>query len=98
MMSPLDSNRAPFSGIFNWGIAKNHMEPCRGNREPDEPRECCVWLRRSGSDVKNGRVHYRVAAAKFVDTLFKPKSSAKIECADPVLTPTSIASSRTVIR
>jgi hypothetical protein len=33
----------------------------------------------------------------WVDTLFKPKSSAKIECTNPVLTPTSIASSRTVI-
>ena len=33
----------------------------------------------------------------FADTLFKPKSAVKIVCNDPVLTPTSSASSRTVI-
>jgi len=25
-----------------WGIAKNHKEPCRESREPDESGECCL--------------------------------------------------------
>jgi len=34
----------------------------------------------------------------FADTLLKPKSAVKIVCTDPMLTPTSSASSRTVIQ
>jgi len=34
----------------------------------------------------------------FADTLLKPKSAVKMECTDPMLTPTSSTSSRTVIR
>jgi hypothetical protein len=59
-----DSNRAPLAAFSTWGIAKNHTEPFRGSREPDEPWECCVWPRMSESDANNGRVHYRHGAAK----------------------------------
>ncbi|PNF31785.1 hypothetical protein B7P43_G12164 [Cryptotermes secundus] len=65
-MSSLVSNRVPFSSISSWEIAKRHTEPCRGSREPDEPQGCCVWRRKSESDVQNGRVRYHDGAAKFL--------------------------------
>ena len=49
-----------------WGTAKNHKELCRESREPDESGECCVQPKNLESDAKNGRVHCRGGAAKFL--------------------------------
>lgn len=58
VMPSLDSNQTPFMGIFSFGNAKSHTEPCRGAIEPGKPQECCVcgkWslnqIRRMGGCV-----------------------------------------------
>lgn len=53
IMSYRQSERVFSSLSSAWGVAKSHKEPRRGNMEPGEAREYCVWPITSESDSKD---------------------------------------------
>jgi len=99
IMSSHDSNRVPFSHVFGWensqksqGAMSAEQGACRTTRMLCLAKKVLNQLRGMSW------CFVMMQLPRFADTLRMDKSSVRMECTEPMLIPTSSASSRTVTR